>query len=78
MTQITVETHRALKIKSRSLHLIARCELCGDQMQMKTENEAAILASIRSRDVCPPVQTAEVHLLQTADGLFVCLNSVIN
>jgi hypothetical protein len=76
-TEITIETHRILRINSRGHYLLAWCEECGEQTQVVPEAEAAILTGIMTRAVCLPVRTAEPHTVQTSDGLLVCLNSMM-
>lgn len=78
-TEITVETHSVLTIRRGSPYRLAWCEECGEQSQMATADETAILAGVSPRVIYQLIEARKVHFLETPDRVvFVCLNSLGN
>ena len=78
-TEITVETHRILRIRRSSRHRFAWCDRCCQQARMVTADEAAMLVQVGSRAIYQLIEAGAIHFVEMPDRVvFVCLNSLAN
>lgn len=78
-TEIIVETHRILTIKTGSRCRLTWCEECGEQARMVTADEAAILASVSPRAIYKLIEMRGLHFIELPNRLvLICLNSLRN
>lgn len=78
-TEITVETHRLLRVRRGSRYRLAWCEACGEQARMATADEAAILAFVSPCAIYQLIEARKLHFVETPDRVvLICLNSLGN
>ena len=75
-TEITVETHRVLRISGSNASATCWCDKCGEQVWMVSPEQAAVLADVPTRLVYRWVEDGRLHLLERPDVLLVCINSL--
>jgi hypothetical protein len=66
--KITVETERVIAIEGGPRSQ-AVCPHCGKQVWMVSAEDAAVLAGVSVRTVHRWTRTAEIHMVETSDGL---------
>ncbi len=76
-TEITIETHQSLVVRSSRRLVGARCAECADHSWLVSPEEAAALAGVNLRTIFHWVEANHVHFAETPAGLvLVCLNSL--
>jgi len=75
-TEITVKTHRLLVVNRQNSRFVARCEKCGEMVEMVVPDEAAAVVGISSRDIYRAIESEEIHFIETAQ-VFVCHKSLL-
>ena len=75
-TEITVKTHRRFIVNRRSSRFVARCEKCGEMVEMVMPDEAAAIVGISSRAIYRAIESEEIHFIETAQ-IFVCHKSLL-
>jgi SRSO17 transposase len=76
-TEIIVEKHQRIVIRSRRQTVIAWCEQCSVETLMLSPEKAAALVHTTVRDLCRRVEAGELHFIETESGaLLVCSNSL--
>ena len=76
-TEITVETHKVTIIRRRSRISREWCNVCADEVQMLSTEQAAAFAGLSTRAICRGVEAGQLHFHETGDGrLFICVNSL--
>jgi hypothetical protein len=76
-TEITIETHRLLVIRSSGTSIRARCDQCDQWVQMVTPNQAAAIAHVAVRTINRWVEAESIHFAESPEGLLlICLNSI--
>ena len=75
-TEITVETSRLVIRRSKNQPPVW-CPECSSPVESVTPEEAAVLASVKTRAVYAWVEAAQLHLIETAEQApLICLNSL--
>ncbi len=73
--EIAIETERVLSISRR---FTTWCAACADLTVMVRVDEAAALAGVSSRTVYWRMETGQLHVTETPEGLrLICLNSLL-
>jgi len=75
-TEITIETHRVLRITKRHGFADAWCDECGNHVWTVTPEEAAVLGGVPTRLIYQWVEARRLHLIERPDVLLVCLKSL--
>ena len=75
-TEITIETHRVLRISKRNGFTDGWCEQCNDQVWMVTPEEAAALGGVPTRLIYQWIEARRLHLIERPDVLLVCFKSL--
>jgi hypothetical protein len=76
-TEITVETHRTLRISVRSRRSRLFCPGCAAEVEMVSADVAARVAGLSEREVFRLVESGGLHHTGAPDGrLLVCLNAL--
>ena len=75
--EITVESHRILIMRRRSLLLEGWCERCSKQVAM-IHLEGAAQAGMNEQSITRQVEEGRFHFTASAEGSsFICLNSLL-
>lgn len=75
-TEITIETHESLVLRSSRRLIGVQCTECANQSWLVSPEEAAAFAGVNLRTIFQWVEAHHVHLIRTPAGLvLVCLNS---
>ena len=77
-TVTTIEMHQIVTIRRAAGAALAWCPACLKEVEMVTLGEAALLAGVSLRDICRRVGADHIHFVETADGGFVCTDSLLN
>jgi hypothetical protein len=77
-TVTTIETHQIVTIRRTRGAILLPCPECLKEVEMVSLEEAALLAGVSLRDICRRVGADHIHFFETADGGFVCTNSLLN
>lgn len=75
-TEITVETHRVVRISGQNVSATAWCERCGDQVWMISPEHAAVMGDLSTRLIYRWVEDGRLHLTERPEGPLVCVNSL--
>ena len=76
-TVTTIEMHQIVTVRRPAGAALAWCPACLKEVEMVSLEEAAILAGVSLRDICRRVGADHIHFVETADGDFVCTNSLL-
>lgn len=76
-TEITVERSEVLVVRRSRFSVYAWCSRCGARVQMLTPEEAARAADVSTRTIYSRVENGQIHFTEMAEGMFVCLNSLL-
>ena len=75
-TEITVETHRTLRIRLRPRRMRLFCPCCAVEVEMVSVGEAAQAACLSERVIFRLVESGELHHAEAPDGrLLICLGA---
>jgi hypothetical protein len=78
IVKFTVEAERTLTFRTRGDRRVARCERCGEEVEMATVDEAARAAGVSELTICRRLEACSLHFTETADGrIFICLDSLL-
>ncbi len=76
-TEITIETHQSLVLRSSRRLISTRCAKCADHSWLVPPEEAAAFAGVHLRTIFHWVEAKRIHFAETPAGLvLVCLNSL--
>lgn len=75
-TEITVETHRVVRITGNNVSATAWCDKCGAQVWMVGPEQAAVMADVSSRLIYRWMEEGRLHLIERPEVLLVCVNSL--
>ena len=76
-TEITIETHRVLRIRRPKGPEVAWCASCGKQVSMITQDEVASVMGVDRRTISRWAEAGGLHIMELADGkVLICLNSL--
>ena len=76
-TEITVETHRVLRISGSNVSATEWCDRCGEKVWMITTEQAAILADVTQRLIYRWVEAGSLHPSEKPGAmLLVCVSSL--
>jgi hypothetical protein len=76
-TVTTIETHQIVIVRRPVGAAQAWCPTCIQRVEMIPLEEAALLAGVSLRDICRRVCADDIHFVETANGGFICLNSLL-
>ena len=77
-TRITFENERLLVIRQPSSRARRWCAVCGDDVQVVTAADAAIVADRELKAIHFEVEAARLHAATDGGGqLLICLNSLL-
>ncbi len=77
-TEITVETHRTLRVSVRPRRVRFFCPACAAEVEMVSADLAARAAGLSEREVFRLVESGELHHAEAPDGrLLVCLGALL-
>ena len=74
-TEIIVKTHRLLVVNRQNSKFVARCEKCGEMVEMVMPDEAAAIVEISSRDIYRAIEANGIDFIETPQ-VYVCCNSL--
>ncbi len=75
-TEITVETHRMLRVRLSARRARLFCPGCSGEVEMVSAAEAGAALGLTEREVFRLAEAGLLHAAETPDGrLHVCLNS---
>lgn len=77
-TVTTIETHQVVIVRRPEGTALAWCPSCLKQVQTLSLEEAALLVGVGLRDICRRVAADHTHLIETAGGVLVCTDSLLN
>ena len=77
-TVTTIETHQIVIVRRPGGAALDWCPACGKGVEMVPPEEAAVLAGVGLPDILGRAGDDDIHLVETADGGLVCLNSLLN
>ena len=75
-TEITVETHRVLRISGNNAAATNWCDECGEQVWMVSPEQAALLGDVPTRRIYRWVENGHLHSIERPEALLVCVNSL--
>jgi len=75
-TEITIETHRVMRISKRNGFIDGWCEQCGEQVWTVSPDEAAVLGGVTTRLIYQWVEARRLHLIERPEALLVCFKSL--
>lgn len=75
-TEITIETHRVLKISRSRAPETTWCEECGTTIQLLTIEEVAALCRVSTDFIYRLIEARYLHSIKQHDALVVCLQSL--
>lgn len=75
-TEITVETHKVMRITRRNVSSSAWCDECSDEVWMVTPEEAAALGGVPTRLIYRWIEARRLHLIERPDVLLLCFKSL--
>lgn len=73
----TIEMRQITIVKTPAGAVLAWCPACLAIVELITPRQAALLVGVGLRDICSQA-AAEIHMVETANRAFVCLNSLMN
>ena len=76
-TVTTIETHQIVIVRWTGGVALAWCPSCLKEVEVVTLEEAAHLAGVSLRDICRRVGVDHIHLVETANAGFICLDSLL-
>ena len=76
-TRITFESERLLVIRRPSSRARRWCAVCGDDVQVVTAEDAAIVADREPAAIRREIEAARLHAVDDGGPLLVCLNSLL-
>lgn len=76
-TVTTIEIHQIVIVRRPGGAALAWCPTCLKEVEMVPPEEAALLAGVSLRDICRGVGADDIHLVETANGGLICLNSFL-
>jgi hypothetical protein len=76
-TVTTIEMRQITIVKRPVVADGAWCSSCLENVELVTPRQAALLAGIGLLDLCRQVVADEIHVLETTNGAFICLNSLL-
>jgi hypothetical protein len=72
-TEILIETHERLVIRTRTRAVSAWCPECGARVQMLRPEQVAVVEQTTTRAIYRRVEAGEIHFTETARGeLLIC------
>ena len=77
-TVTTIETHQIVIVRRPEGATLAWCQSCLKEIEMVHLEEAALMAGVNLRDICRGVGDGAIHFVETANGGFVCLPSLLD
>lgn len=75
-TEITIETHRVMRITKPNGFAAGWCEECSNHVWMVSPEEAAVLGGVPTRLIYQWVEARRLHLIERSSVPLVCLKSL--
>ena len=75
-TEITVETHRMLRIGGQSTSATNWCNECAAEVWMISPEQAAILGDVTTRLIYRWVESGRLHPSEQSGAMLVCVSSL--
>lgn len=75
-TEITIETHSIMIIRTNSRRHSAHCERCGETVSAFTPEQTAMFLRLDLTEICRRIESGKLHLTQNRRAIaLVCGNS---
>jgi len=75
-TEITIETHRRLVMRSLAVSISAWCHGCLKEVRMVTPEQAAALMNVSSRTIYQLIEGGGVHFIEQHGQMLICAESL--
>jgi hypothetical protein len=76
-TEIIVETHEVLTVRTRRSSSPVWCSECAEPSRMFTPSEASAICRVSPRTIYCWIEAQKVHFHETPEGaVFICLHSM--
>jgi excisionase family DNA binding protein len=75
-TEITIETHRRLIVRSLGVSISAWCPGCVANVRMITPEQAAALMNVSSRTIYQLIESGGVHFIEQRGQMLICAESL--
>lgn len=72
----TIEISQITIVKTPASAVLAWCSTCLAVVELITPGQAALFLNVALLDICRKVAADEIHVVETANRAFVCLNSL--
>jgi len=75
-TEITIETHRILRIPRRPALPRAWCEQCSREVERVTPEQVAAITGVDRRAIYRRLEAGNLHFIEGGAAVWICLRSL--